>query len=133
MTRRKKHPPPCRFGHHKTDVWSSDPRKQLLSSATQAWVEVLLRAESAGVVVEVPGGWLIQGKFSDARAGFDTIVERDRRTEIHPEALYWRGAAGFLAGSKDWDALRRSWTRLVDDYPGHRFATHASVIEDAPE
>lgn len=72
------------------------------------------------------------GRFAEALAGFDALVESGEGAEIHPEALYWQGAAGFLAGGKDWDALRRSWTRLVERYPGHRFATHASVIEDAP-
>ena len=73
------------------------------------------------------------GKFPAALAGFDAIVERDSGTEIHPEALYWQGVAGFMAGPKDWGALRRSWSRVAEEYPGNRFGTHASVIEDAPE
>jgi TolA-binding protein len=73
-----------------------------------------------------------QGKFADALAGFDTVVDRDTGTAIHPEALYWQGIAGFMAGDKDWEALGRSWTRLAQDYPNNRFGTHASVIEDAP-
>jgi hypothetical protein len=73
------------------------------------------------------------GKFADALAGFVSLVERGIETEIHPEALYWQGVAGFMAGPKDWDALRRSWTRLAEEYPNNRFGTHASVIEDAPE
>ncbi len=73
------------------------------------------------------------GKFPDAAAGFDAIVERDSGTEIYPEALYWQGIAGFMAGSKDWGALKRSWGRLAEEFPGQRFGTHASVIEDAPE
>ena len=73
------------------------------------------------------------GKFAEALAAFDTIVEQGEGTEVHPEALYWQGAAGFLAGGKDWEALRRSWTRLAERYPENRFGRHASVIEDAPE
>jgi len=73
-----------------------------------------------------------RGKFAEALAGFDAIVEDERDTEIHPEAIYWQGVAGFMAGPTDWAALRRCWTRLTEEYPGHRFATHASVIEDAP-
>ena len=72
------------------------------------------------------------GRFAEALAGFTKLVDGASGTEIHPEALYWQGAAGFLAGKMDWDALRSSWSRLVDAYPGHRFAVHASVIEDAP-
>ena len=74
-----------------------------------------------------------RGAFAEALAGFDAIVEHDAGTEIHSEALYWQGVAGFMAGKQDWAALRRSWTRLADEYPGQRFGTHASVIEDAPE
>jgi hypothetical protein len=73
-----------------------------------------------------------RGKFAEALVGFDGIAERDRGTEIHPEALYWQGIAGFMAGKQDWEALGRSWKRLAADYPGNRFGTHASVIEDAP-
>ena len=73
------------------------------------------------------------GKFGEALVGFDAIVEGSPSAEIHPEALYWQGVAGFMAGKSDWEALRRSWTRLAEQYPGNRFGTHASVIEDAPE
>jgi hypothetical protein len=73
-----------------------------------------------------------RGKFAEALAAFDAIVENETDTAIHPEALYWQGIAGFMAGPSDWDALRRSWTRLAESYPNHRFGTHASVIEDAP-
>jgi hypothetical protein len=73
-----------------------------------------------------------RGRFSEALAGFDAIVEREQGTEIHPEALYWQGIAGFMAGKQDWEALGRSWERLAADYPDNRFGTHASVIEDAP-
>jgi hypothetical protein len=76
---------------------------------------------------------LNNGGFAEALADFTAIVERDAGTAIHPEALYWQGVAGFLAGGKDWRALGRSWRRLTGEYPGQRFGTHASVIEDAPE
>ncbi len=74
-----------------------------------------------------------RGKFAEALGGFAAIVDEGTGTEIHPEALYWKGVAGFMAGKSDWNALRESWGRLVADYPGNRFATHASVIEDAPK
>jgi len=73
-----------------------------------------------------------RGKFPDALTGFDAIVERHPGAAIHAEALYWQGIAGFMAGPKDWAALGRSWKRLAAEYPGNRFGTHASVIEDAP-
>ena len=72
-----------------------------------------------------------QGKFADALAGFEAIVEQHRDAEIHPEAMYWQGIAGFMAGKQDWDALGRSWRRVAAEYPESRFGTHASVIEDA--
>jgi hypothetical protein len=52
-------------------------------------------------------------------------------TEAAPEALYWAGVAGFLHGKKDWAALKAAWGELASRYAGNRFATHASVIEDA--
>ena len=72
-----------------------------------------------------------RGNFADALAGFDAVVERAGGTVIHPEAIYWQGIAGFMAGKQDWEALGRSWKRVVQEYPGNRFATHASVIDDA--
>lgn len=73
-----------------------------------------------------------RGKFADARSGFDALVAGAKGTAIHPEALYWQGIAGFMAGSQDWNALGESWRQLAADYPDNRFGTHASVIEDAP-
>jgi hypothetical protein len=53
------------------------------------------------------------GRFAEALSGFEAIVERDRGTEIHPEALYWQGVAGFMAGRQDWAAL----SRVIEDAP----------------
>lgn len=76
------------------------------------------------------------GRFEDAANALRELVDRfDGGTapEVRPEALYWLGIAGFMAGKKDWDALRGAWATLAKEYPGHRFGTHASVIEDAPD
>jgi len=125
--------------------------KEACAGGRVMWGPTLIVADARGREVRRWVGWLPprsfvaeldfcralaqynNGKFAEALAGFDAIVERDTGTEIHPEALYWQGIAGFMAGSQDWTALRRSWTRLADDYPDNRFGTHASVIEDAPE
>ena len=72
-----------------------------------------------------------RGDFAGAEQSFAGLIETAAGTPIHPEVLYWHGAAGFIAGKQDWSALRLSWERLVADYPGHRYAIHASVIEDA--
>jgi len=124
--------------------------KEACAGGRVLWGPTLVVADARGSEVRRWVGWLPprsfvaelgfcraqadynHGKFAEALAGFDAIVERDAGTEIHPEALYWQGVAGFMAGPKDWAALRRSWIRLVEEYPGNRFATHASVIEDAP-
>lgn len=66
VTRRRRPPPACPFGRHGGEVWSRDSRKRLLSAAPRAWVEAFLRAERVGAIVEVPGGWLIEGRFSEA-------------------------------------------------------------------
>jgi hypothetical protein len=125
--------------------------KEACAGGRVLWGPTLVVADARGSEVRRWVGWLPpasfvaelafcraqadynHGKFADALSGFNAIVDRDAGTEIHPEALYWQGVAGFMAGSKDWAALRRSWNRLTEEYPGQRFATHASVIEDAPE
>jgi hypothetical protein len=73
-----------------------------------------------------------RGKFAEALAGFDALANSATGTEIHAEAIYWQGISGYMAGGQDWEALGRSWRRLVAEFPGHRFATHAAVIEDRP-
>ncbi len=125
--------------------------KEASAGARVMWGPTLVVADARGNEVRRWVGWLppasfvaelafcraladfTHGKFPEALAGFDAIVETDTGAEVHPEALYWQGIAGFMAGSKDWNALRRSWARLAEEYPGNRFGTHASVIEDAPE
>jgi TolA-binding protein len=124
--------------------------KEACAGARVSWGPTFVIADARGNELRRWTGWLppesfvaelafcrayanyTHGKFAEAVAGFAAIVERDAGTEIHPEALYWQGAAGFMAGPQDWDALRRSWTRLVEEYPQNRFGTHARVIEDAP-
>lgn len=125
--------------------------KEACAGGRVLWGPTLIVADSRGSEVRRWVGWLPpesfvaelafcraladhnHGKFAEALAGFDAIVERDAGTEIYPEAIYWQGVTGFMAGPKDWTALRRSWTRLAKEYPGNRFGTHASVIEDAPK
>ncbi len=125
--------------------------KEACAGGRVMWGPAFVIADSRGREVRRWVGWLpprdfvaelafcraladySHGKFAEALAGFDVIAERDTGTAIHPEALYWQGVAGFLAGSKDWDALRRAWSMLAAEYPAHRFGTHASVIEDAPD
>ena len=140
------------FSPFKIDMTRRHPDfKEACAGARVMWGPTLIVADARGLEVRRWTGWLppgsfvaelafcraladySHGKFAEALAGFDAIVERDADAEIHPEALYWQGAAGFMAGPKDWGALRRSWTRLAEEYPDHRFGTHASVIEDAPE
>lgn len=70
-------------------------------------------------------------EFGPAAERFQSIADDFPEAEIAPEALYWHGIAAFLQGQRDMAALAASWKRLARDYPGHRWATHASVIEDA--
>ncbi len=122
--------------------------KEACAGGRVMWGPTLIVADSRGREVRRWVGWLPpssfvaelafcramaeqnSGNFAEALAAFNEIVDRDTATAIHPEALYWQGIAGFLAANKDMSALKRSWTRLVADYPGNRFATHASVIEE---
>jgi len=123
--------------------------KEACAGSRVLWGPTLIVADSRGNEVRRWVGWLgpegfvaeldlcraladfQRGEFATARAGFDTLVENSAGTEIHAEAIYWQGIAGFMAGKQDWDALGRSWRRVAQDYPGTRFGTHASVIEDA--
>ena len=72
------------------------------------------------------------GDFEGARSGFQSVLDAYPSAQLRPEALYWTGIAGFLAGRKDWSALREAWGTLAAEHPESRFGTHASVIEDAP-
>ncbi len=140
------------FVPHKINMLERHPDfKEACAGARVMWGPTIVIADSRGSEVRRWVGWLPprgfvaelafgvaladynHGKFAEALAGFDAVVESGAGTEIHPEALYWQGAAGFLAGDQDWGALKRSWSRLAEEYPGNRFGTHASVIEDAPD
>ena len=140
------------FSPYKVNMTERHPDfKEASAGARVMWGPTIVVADARGNEVRRWVGWLpprsfvaeldfcraladhTHGKFAEALAGFDAIVDRDSGTEIHPEALYWQGVSGFMAGKSDWTALRRSWTRLAEEYPGNRFGTHASVIEDAPE
>ena len=101
--------------------------KEACAGGRVMWGPTFVIADARGSEVRRWGGWLPprsfvaelafcralaefnRGNFAVALAGFQTIVEREAGTEIHSEALYWQGIAGFLAGAKDWVALRRSW------------------------
>ncbi|MFN0060714.1 MAG: hypothetical protein ACKVX7_19845 [Planctomycetota bacterium] len=74
-----------------------------------------------------------QGRFAEAEATFAGIGADHGKSEVAPEALYWHGISAFLARKRDMSALRASWVELLRRYPGTRFATHASVIEDHHE
>jgi TolA-binding protein len=124
--------------------------KEACAGGRVLWGPTFIVADSRGSEIRRWVGWLPpeafvaelafcralahynSGRFAEALAGFDGVVETGAGTEIHPEALYWQGIAGFMAGKFDWDALERSWRQVVEQYPGHRFATHAAVIDDRP-
>jgi hypothetical protein len=73
-----------------------------------------------------------KGNLEEARRLYQLVADEHAGAEAAPEALYWAGVAGFLHGKKDWSALKAAWTELASRYRGNRFATHASVIADAP-
>ncbi len=73
-----------------------------------------------------------RGRFAEAKEHLAQIERRFAASEAAAEGLYWQGIAGFLEGKRDMSALADCWNRLIEEYPGTRFATHASVIEDWP-
>ena len=140
------------FSTFKVDMMERHPDyKEACAGGRVLWGPTFVVADHRGSEIRRWTGWLSPasfvaeldfcramedysyGRFAEAKAGFDSLVEHAKGTEIYPEALYWQGAAGFLAGDKDWDTLRASWEQLAAGYPGNRFGTHASVIEDAPD
>ena len=72
-----------------------------------------------------------RGDFAAARGLCEEVGARFPDTPAAPEALYWQGIAGFLAGGKDLAALRVAWEELARAHPQSRFGIHASVIADA--
>ena len=92
--------------------------KEACAGARVMWGPTIVIADSRGSEVRRWVGWLppqsfvaelafsralanhTHGKFAEALAGFDAIVEHDSGAEIHPEALYWQGVAGFMAGPR---------------------------------
>ena len=109
------------------------------------WAPALIFSDARGRELRRFTGWLPPGeflselrlvlalhdlnhsRFDEARAGLEGII--DAGDEIAAEALYWHGIAGFLGGQRDMDALTSSWKQIIEEHPGSRFATHASVIE----
>ncbi len=139
------------FAPYKIDMTARHPEfKEAAAGGRVMWGPTLVIADPRAGEVRRWVGWLPpgsfvaelrfcraladfnRGKFAEAQAGFDALVDDAADTPIHPEALYWQGIAGFMAGPKAWAPLKRSWTRLAEEYPGHRFGVHGAVIEDAP-
>jgi hypothetical protein len=73
------------------------------------------------------------GDFPTAAKLCDEVVEAFPAAPVAPECLYWGGTAAFLAGKKDWAALKDRWGRAAAEHGATRFGIHASVIEDAPQ
>ena len=137
------------FVAFKLDMLARHPDfKAACAGGRVSWGPALIVADSRGGEIRRWIGWLPpadfvaelrfcramaafnRGRFGEAATAFAEIAERDRETAIRPEALYWQGCAAFLAGPKDWDALRAAWQRLQQDHPDHRFSLHASVINE---
>ena len=140
------------FAPYKINMMERHPDfKEACAGGRVMWGPTFIVADSRGREVRRWTGWLPpgsyvaeldfcralgdynHGRFGEALAGFSHLVEHETGADVHPEALYWKGIAAFMAGSQDWTALREAWTQLAEEYPGNRFGTHASVIEDMQE
>lgn len=110
-------------------LFSSD-RKRLL----REWTGWMATEELIAEFYIARGVDLLERKDpSGAVEQFDAALAAAEDGPATAEILYRRGMAAFIAGKFDWQPLRRDWNRVVDDHPGSRWASHASVIEDAPE
>ncbi len=124
--------------------------KEACAGAKVMWGPTIIVADARGNEVRRWTGWLDpkafvaeldltralalhhSAKFQEALEGFTALVEGDTSTSLMPEALYWQGISGFMAGKMDWDALGNAWRAVAKTYPGTRFGMHASVINQAP-
>ncbi len=73
-----------------------------------------------------------RGDAVGSKALCDELLRDFADAPVVPEALYLQGMAGFIAGNKDFAAMRASWERCAREFPNSRFGIHASVIDDAP-
>lgn len=124
--------------------------KEVTSSAKVTWSPTFILSDDRGRDVRRWTGWLeprsfiaelrlaraqraIQsGSFNDALSITGALLKDREGIPCVPEVLYHHGIAGFLAGDKDWGALKGAWGELAATYPNDRFGRHAAVIEDAP-
>ena len=93
------------------------------------------RLEDNGVVyitLDVPGH-KVNVLTPGLHAEIGQVAEKLAADDKAIGAVIHSGKAGFMAGGKDWAALRSAWSELAERYPNNRFGTHASVVEDAPE
>ena len=139
------------FATYKINMLERHPDfREACAGARVMWGPTFVIADGRGLEVRRWTGWLAprsfvaelafcrafadytHGKFAESASALEALAESAGGTEIHPEAIYWLGAAGFMAGKQDWAALGRAWRRVVAEFPGSRWAAHASVIEDTP-
>lgn len=67
------------------------------------------------------------GDWKGAEKTFDEVAQRWPGTHATPAALYWTGVAGYKA-TKDAGALKKAWTRLLDEHAGTAWAMKASFL-----
>lgn len=140
------------FSPLKIDMLARHPDFKEASGATKViWAPTMIFTDAKGRELRRWVGWLppehfraelafvrataeFQNvKFEGARDGFARVVEEFPTAPLKPEALYWLGIAGFLAGGKDFAHLSEVWGRLARDHSDTQWGIHASVIEDAPK
>lgn len=110
-------------------LFSSDMKRLL-----REWTGWMPAAELVAEFYIARGVDLLERKDpSGAVEQFDAALAVAEGGPATAEILYRRGMAAFIAGKFDWQPLRRDWNRVVEDHPGSRWASHASVIEDAPQ
>ncbi|MEM7263554.1 MAG: hypothetical protein AAF488_16320 [Planctomycetota bacterium] len=141
-----------RFEPLKIDMLAKHPDfRDACAGQKVIWAPALIFADAKGRELRRYIGWLPpesflldlrfvlatwqfqQIDFAGARDEYRAVFDAATDGPLAAEALYWVGIAGFLAGKRDMGALREAWEKLVRDYPDTRWATHALVIEDAPQ
>lgn len=133
----------------KINMFDRHPDFKAAIGATKVmWAPAMIFSDAKGRELRRYIGWLpeasflaelrfVRATFEINRNQFDAardllaeVIDEFPDAEVTAEAMYWHGIARFLGGKRDMDALADSWNALLEKFPGSRFASHASVIED---
>jgi len=116
-----------RYGHH-SDPGANEAQRDGNADRAVALYRRLQNefpsSPEAGLSALPLGGLLLdRGEARSALAQFDRHVRSAQGNRLLPEALYGRGRSLAALGNRSEE--RRTWTRLLDQFPESPYAGHA--------